>query len=134
MEGTSWHNPILTQSRLQGMASRWVLSISTEGDSTFLGSLFQCFVTLNNILMNNSNFLLCTMTIISGKLMNLTKFKPYLPQFSWKPSRYVVVNMVSKNHFHSTDTIMVVLNHWSTVSTTVHNDGESYFSLAAGPK
>lgn len=63
--------------------SRWVLNVSREGDyTTSLGSLLQCSVTLNNILRNNSYFLLCTKIIISEERTNAAKFKLDLPQFS----------------------------------------------------
>jgi len=51
----------VTYSRLHRTVSRWVLSISREGDSTTsLGSLFQCSVTLRGkkfFLMFTRNFL-----------------------------------------------------------------------------
>lgn len=54
-----------------------------EGDyTTSLGSLLQCSVTLNNILRNNSYFLLCTKIIISEERTNAATFKLDLPQFS----------------------------------------------------
>jgi len=61
----------VTYSRLHRILSRWVLNISREGDSTtYLGSLFQCSVTLRGkkfFLMFRRNFLcfnLCPLPLV----------------------------------------------------------------------
>lgn len=55
---------------------------------------------MNNLLMNNTSFLLSTIKIISGELRNLTVFKQGLIQLNRESPTYLVVNMVSKGHFH----------------------------------
>lgn len=64
---------------------------------------------MNNILMNNTSFLLSATKIISRELRNLTEFKQCLIQLSCKSPRL----SCSKNHFHQ-HVILVVRNHWYT--------------------
>lgn len=55
---------------------------------------------MNNLLMNNTSFLLSTIKIISGELRNLTEFKQGLIQLNRESLTYPVVDMVSKSLFH----------------------------------
>jgi len=99
----------VTYSRLHRAASRWVLNISREGDSTtYLGSLFQCSVTLRGkkfFLMFRRNFLcfsLCPLPLVlslgitekSGPILLTPTLEIYRLSHHWQFTIYVTFSTI----------------------------------------